>query len=73
MTERRLASVTDVSRITKCVSASDRCVCRTFPVVVSVDVEGVQQLVVIMSQQVQTSRSRLDDTDHLMRRQHVCL
>lgn len=31
----------------------------------SVDVEGIEQLVVIMSQQVQTSGSRLDDADDL--------
>lgn len=54
--------------------ASDRCCCIcTFPVVVSVDVEGVQQLIVIMSQQVQTSGSRLDDTDDLMTTQQLTL
>lgn len=32
----------------------------------SVDVEGVKQLVVVMSQQVQTSGPRLNDADNLM-------
>lgn len=49
---------------------SDR---RTFPVVVPVDVEGVQQVVVIMSQQVQTSGSRLNDADDLTVKQQSTL
>lgn len=49
---------------------SDR---RTFPVVVPVDVEGVQEVVVIMSQQVQTSGSRLDDADDLTVKQQSAL
>lgn len=43
----------------------------TFPVVVPVDVEGVQEVVVIMSQQVQTSGSRLDDADDLTVKQQL--
>lgn len=37
----------------------------TFPVVVSADVEGVQQLVVVVGQQVQTSGPGLDNVHHL--------
>lgn len=37
----------------------------TFPVVVSVDVEGVEQLVVVVGHQVHCSGSGLNDADHL--------
>lgn len=36
----------------------------------SVDVEGIQQLIVVVSEQVQTSGPRLDDTDDLRTRGH---
>lgn len=38
----------------------------TFPVVVSVDVEGVEQLVVVVGQQVQTSGPGFNDIDDLL-------
>lgn len=38
----------------------------TFPVVVSVDVKCVQQLVVVVRQEVQTSGPRLNDANDLM-------
>lgn len=57
---------TNAPSVSRCVGHGETGVGgRTFPVVVSVDVESIEQLIVIVSQQVQTSGSRLDDADHL--------
>lgn len=37
----------------------------TFPVIVPVDMEGVEQLVVVMGEKVHRSGTGLDDADHL--------
>lgn len=63
---RRVHTRTNAASVSRYVGHSETGVCsRTFPVVVSVDVKRIEQLVVIMSQQVQTSGARLDDADHL--------
>lgn len=43
----------------------------TFPVVVAVNVEGVEQLVVIMGHQVNSTGTRLDDPHHLHTHTHT--